>query len=593
MGVKDLTAFLLKQCPDVIKEIPARLRELSGKTIVIDATLLTQRLHYSPSSIHNHHVLRWYRLISELKSNGVNVICVFDGKERHAAKIRELERRREGKATSLARGKLEEARLLRLRAIHPVVRDLNQLSSKERGKVAESLRDRIQEAIEESKVLKARMEAPTTETIQKLSTEEPDSVPLDQVDEPLRPGGMEVESDLPLQVSPPPEATYPAVPQWDPSQGQQEIPPSIPSTPSQSPDDRSLSLGVSQSDTDDAEPSKRKKRRSKRNAAADITSSLTELFGKYRKSLSEFEALRAPLPASNMLLHSPEPFNEIPSLLKANPEFRTKASKNQFELAAEEGKEWQKLITDDIGLKEHVDLGFQSVIERSEVLSESYRRRNEYPTDQTYEDARQLLLTMGVPCVQSEAPYEGEGLASAIVLKGHADFVVSEDMDVVLYGAPLLRNITDKNKPLWEIAGADIPEALELSRDAFVDFGLLCGTDFTRRIPNVGPNRSFKFMKEYGSVEKMLKNEKKYQPSVGPEEYLKHVASARHIFNTLPPVPNAESLQPRESDPSMVNATLERFGLHAGMVEDDLNQDFFSLAFQDGNDFGVDYFADK
>ncbi|KAG8790175.1 hypothetical protein FRC17_009000, partial [Serendipita sp. 399] len=213
MGVKDLTAFLLKQCPDVIKEIPARLRELSGKTIVIDATLLTQRLHYSPSSIHNHHVLRWYRLISELKSNGVNVICVFDGKERHAAKIRELERRREGKATSLARGKLEEARLLRLRAIHPVVRDLNQLSPKERGKVAESLRDRIQEAIEESKkVLKARMEAPTTETIQKLSTEKPDPMPLDQVDEPLRPGGMEVDSDLPPQGSPPPEATYPAVP---------------------------------------------------------------------------------------------------------------------------------------------------------------------------------------------------------------------------------------------------------------------------------------------------------------------------------------------------------------------------------------------
>lgn len=32
----------------------------------------------------------WYRIVNELKAEGVRTICVFDGKERNAAKAREV-----------------------------------------------------------------------------------------------------------------------------------------------------------------------------------------------------------------------------------------------------------------------------------------------------------------------------------------------------------------------------------------------------------------------------------------------------------------------------------------------------------------------
>ena len=52
---------------------------------------------------------------------------------------------------------------------------------------------------------------------------------------------------------------------------------------------------------------------------------------------------------------------------------------------------------------------------------------------------------MGIPVVQ--APGEGEAQASHMVAKGDAKYVVSQDYDTLLFGAPLLvRNLTVSGK---------------------------------------------------------------------------------------------------------------------------------------------------
>lgn len=92
--------------PQVIKRIPNRLQSISGKTVVMyaplnfilfcgftccrDGTLITQRLHFAPVPHQNRHVLGWYRLLNDLKKANVRAICVFDGKERNAAKAAEV-----------------------------------------------------------------------------------------------------------------------------------------------------------------------------------------------------------------------------------------------------------------------------------------------------------------------------------------------------------------------------------------------------------------------------------------------------------------------------------------------------------------------
>ena len=40
---------------------------------------------------------------------------------------------------------------------------------------------------------------------------------------------------------------------------------------------------------------------------------------------------------------------------------------------------------------------------------------------------KEIIRAMGVPCVETDGPFEAEALAASIVIHGQADFVASED----------------------------------------------------------------------------------------------------------------------------------------------------------------------
>ena len=59
--------------------------------------------------------------------------------------------------------------------------------------------------------------------------------------------------------------------------------------------------------------------------------------------------------------------------------------------------------------------------------------------------SKELLDLLGIPFVQ--APTEGEAQAAAMVQKGDARYVVSQDYDTLLFGTPtLVRNLTVSGK---------------------------------------------------------------------------------------------------------------------------------------------------
>lgn len=116
------------------------------------------------------------------------------------------------------------------------------------------------------------------------------------------------------------------------------------------------------------------------------------------------------------------------------------------------------------------------------------------------------------------------------------------------------------------IAGSDVRSLLQLSRSSFVDFALLLGTDFSPRIKNVGPRRALNFIRSYGSIERVLKEEPQFPPRVPAETYLAQVDLARMIFQTLPPPPRPELLQQGEYDEDKINAILMRRGLQRVVV---------------------------
>lgn len=102
---------------------------------------------------------------------------------------------------------------------------------------------------------------------------------------------------------------------------------------------------------------------------------------------------------------------------------------------------------------------------------------------------------MGIPWFKpsAAAPHEAEGICAALFASGRVSHVVSEDTDVVVYGAPLLRKVTtrslDKQAQDGMPSKMNVLDAVLLKRELglsqleFLDLALLCGTDFTQRLP--------------------------------------------------------------------------------------------------------------
>ena len=153
---------------------------------------------------------------------------------------------------------------------------------------------------------------------------------------------------------------------------------------------------------------------------------------------------------------------------------------------------------------------------------------------------------------------------------------------MLVYGAPLLRNVTTSTEPLILIEGYEVRDALEMDIYQFLDFALLLGTDFTDRIPNIGPIRASKFILSYGSIENILEGEPKYTPKTAVPEYLEQVRAARSVFQLRPTLPTLEQPEALRPTDSFVIEVLQRFRLQRFAERD---TDFSSL-------IGANYFSD-
>jgi flap endonuclease-1 len=263
----------------------------------------------------------------------------------------------------------------------------------------------------------------------------------------------------------------------------------------------------------------------------------------------------------------------------ADAQVQAAMSKTQYQLTLEEGKLWEKLTDPDEAV-DHDESPTVAILaslrEKSSFMVQSYHRRNNPPTEITYKESKSILHAMGVPCIESTGPFEAEALASALVLNGCADYVASEDtvrlrapsprpthlistqpsQDVLVYGAPLLRNITSRDKALLLISGSEVRSALSLDPRALIDFALLLGTDFAPRIRNIGPHRALQYIHKYGTIESILAEEKQYVPRVPLQTYLQAVREAREVFVKLPPLPDPHMLEQKEYREGEVAAIL-------------------------------------
>ena len=122
--------------------------------------------------------------------------------------------------------------------------------------------------------------------------------------------------------------------------------------------------------------------------------------------------------------------------------------------------------------------------------------------------SRELCSLLGVPVV--EAPAEGEAQAAHMVRSGTVEYAGSEDYDTLLFGAPrTLRGLTSDGDPERMDFEATLAEH-ELSWEALVDVGILCGTDFNEGVAGIGPKTAVKLVREHGDLWAVLEAEDVY-----------------------------------------------------------------------------------
>ncbi|KAJ2889747.1 Elongation of fatty acids protein 2, partial [Coemansia aciculifera] len=131
-------------------------------------------------------------------------------------------------------------------------------------------------------------------------------------------------------------------------------------------------------------------------------------------------------------------------------------------------------------------------------------------TPEINEQAKQLLKLMGVPYVT--APCEAEAECAALAKAGKVWAAASQDMDTLLFGAPvLLRNVTvsaARNLPIEEIRLKEVLDDLGYTLDQLIDLGIILGCDYCDSIRGVGPKSGYEYIKEHRSIEEAIKVDK-------------------------------------------------------------------------------------
>jgi flap endonuclease-1 len=208
----------------------------------------------------------------------------------------------------------------------------------------------------------------------------------------------------------------------------------------------------------------------------------------------------------------------------------------------------RRKVRDSAGVK------WKEALERGDEEEAYKQARSSTRVDATIiGTSKELLGLMGIPVVDS--PGEGEAQASYMVAKGDARYVVSQDYDTLLFGAPtLVRNLTVSGKR--KIRGRQItvnPErilleetlaGLHLTREQLIEIGILVGTDFNPGIEGVGAKTGLKIVQKGEFAAKLKEKQPDFDPVPVIEMFLH------------PPVTSDYSLAAGHPDPEGIRRML-------------------------------------
>jgi len=216
------------------------------------------------------------------------------------------------------------------------------------------------------------------------------------------------------------------------------------------------------------------------------------------------------------------------------PKFKKTTIQEREQAREESRKKWEQAVKE--GRKEDIMVYAQGALKF---------------TVDMIEESKNILDAMGIPWIQAKS--EGEAQCAHMCKEGDVDYSGSQDYDALLFSSPrLVRNlsITGRRKLPRQEAYIEIkPELIELekvlsglriTREQLIILGILVGTDYNPQgIKGIGPKTALKIIKEYKSLDKILK-QIEWTSDVDPYTI--------HDFFINPPVSDEYSIEWTEPD---------------------------------------------
>uniref|UniRef100_A0A7S1PFF3 Flap endonuclease 1 n=1 Tax=Percolomonas cosmopolitus TaxID=63605 RepID=A0A7S1PFF3_9EUKA len=169
-------------------------------------------------------------------------------------------------------------------------------------------------------------------------------------------------------------------------------------------------------------------------------------------------------------------------------------------------------------------------------------KRSVRVTRDQIEDAKKLLRAMGVPCV--DAPSEAESQCAEMCRAGVVFATGTEDMDALTFGSKrLVRHLTfseARKKPILEFDLDVALQQMEMNMDQFIDLCILCGCDYCGTIKGIGYKKAYKYLKELGSIERVITFASTKESYTVPEDFLTQVVAARKLFKEPDVIPGKQ-----------------------------------------------------
>ncbi|KAJ1979329.1 hypothetical protein H4R35_001551 [Dimargaris xerosporica] len=162
-------------------------------------------------------------------------------------------------------------------------------------------------------------------------------------------------------------------------------------------------------------------------------------------------------------------------------------------------------------------------------------------TAQMVTDTIRLLKQLGFDTLRAQG-FESEAVCASLYHSEITAGTISEDSDLILLSdGPLLTKYSLQSTRVIVVDPAKARRELGFTRNQFIDFSILCGTDFCSTLPKIGPVTAFQLVHQHVTIENILTVVK-----ASPDKDFQFQA-ARDIFQHLPEVPKRISKRHKKS----------------------------------------------